>query len=136
MPEVADSSSNIERIRLDRWLFFSRAVKSRTLAAKLVGGGHVRVNGEKINQPSQNVKAGDVLTVSLERTVKVYRIIACGARRGPAPEARLLYEDLSPPPLERPATKFATMVGKRDVGAGRPTKKERREIDRFRDGNS
>lgn len=120
------------RIRLDKWLFFARVIKSRTLAAKVVSSGHVRVNGEKTTQPSQNVKPDDVLTISLEHNIKIYRIIDCGMRRGPAPEAQLLYEDNSPTPLKKPDTKFAGLAARRDPGAGRPTKKERRELDRLR----
>ena len=90
-----------DRQRIDKWLFFARVAKSRTLAAKLAQGGHVRVNGAKIGQASHEVKPGDVLTVTLERRVLVYKVVDCGARRGPAPEAQLLYEDLSPPsPVE------------------------------------
>ena len=91
-----------DRQRIDKWLFFARVAKSRTLAAKLAQGGHVRVNGAKIGQASHDVKPGDVLTVTLERRVLVYKVVDCGARRGPAPEARLLYEDLSPPPPSKP----------------------------------
>lgn len=83
--------------RVDKWLFFARVAKSRTLAAKLARSGHVRVNREKIDDASHPVKVGDVLTVALERRVLVYRVLAPGTRRGPAQEARALYEDLSPP---------------------------------------
>lgn len=131
-PDAGTSKINPARIRLDKWLFFARVIKSRTLAAKLVGAGHVRVNGEKTNQASQNVKPDDVLTISLEHAVKILRIVDCGTRRGPAPEAQLLYEDISPPPIEKPDTKFAGLAAKRDPGAGRPTKKERRDLDRLR----
>lgn len=119
------------RQRIDRWLFFARVVKSRSLAAKLVAAGKVRRNREKLDQPSGLVGPGDVLTVTLERQVLVYRVLAAGSRRGPAPEARLLYEDLSPPAESKPSTEAE--VASREPGAGRPTKKERREIDRFRD---
>jgi ribosome-associated heat shock protein Hsp15 len=84
-----------DRQRIDKWLFFARVVKSRSLAAKLVAAGRVRLNRDKIEQASQPVKAGDVLTVALDRRVLVYRILAPGVRRGPAEEARPLYEDLS-----------------------------------------
>lgn len=87
--------------RLDRWLFFSRAVKSRTLAQKLIESGAVRVNSERTLQTDTRVGAGDVLTMSLGRHLKVWRILDAGERRGPATEAAALYEDLSPPPLPR-----------------------------------
>ena len=89
--------SGPERQRVDKWLFFARAVKSRSLAAKLVQAGHVRLNRDKIDQAAHAVKPGDVLTIRLDQRVLVWRVLAPGARRGPAEEARMLYEDLAPP---------------------------------------
>ena len=83
------------RQRLDKWLWFTRVVKTRSLAAKLVEEGHVRVNSVRIEQSSKSVKPGDVVTVALEHDVRVMRVVSAGERRGPAPEARLLYVDLS-----------------------------------------
>jgi ribosome-associated heat shock protein Hsp15 len=120
-----------ERQRIDKWLFFARVAKSRTLAAKFAQGGHVRVNGAKISQASQEVKPGDVLTMTLPNRVVVCKIVDCGARRGPASEARLLYEDMSPPPPPKSASALDRIAGKRETGAGRPTKKERRAIDKL-----
>jgi ribosome-associated heat shock protein Hsp15 len=120
-----------ERQRLDRWLFFSRAVKSRTLAQKLVESGAVRVNAERTLDSDHRVGPGDVLTMTVGRRLLVWRIRDAGARRGPAPEAALLYEDLSPPPLP-PGPAAPLPFGQREPGAGRPTKKERRETDEFR----
>jgi ribosome-associated heat shock protein Hsp15 len=118
------------RQRVDKWLFFSRAVKSRSWAAKLVTAGRVRINRDKAAQASDFVKAGDVLTITLERRVLIWKVLDAGARRGPAPEARMLYEDMSPP-ARAPDPALPPL---RDVGSGRPTKKERRQLDRFRDG--
>ncbi|WP_292897740.1 MULTISPECIES: RNA-binding S4 domain-containing protein [unclassified Nitratireductor] len=122
----------LERQRIDKWLFFARVVKSRSLAAKLAQAGRVRVNRNKIEQAAYQIKVGDVLTISLDRRILVYRVLAPGTRRGPAEEARMLYEDMTPPapPKEIVA---ATLPPKRDTGAGRPTKKERRALDRWRD---
>jgi ribosome-associated heat shock protein Hsp15 len=80
-------------------------VKSRSLAARLVEDGHVRINGARADAPAKTVKPGDVLTIALERTVRVLAVTALGARRGPAGEAAALYEDRSPapPPWRRPA---------------------------------
>lgn len=118
------------RQRLDKWLFFARVVKSRTLAAKLVEAGHVRVNRDKTAQAAHMVRQGDVLTIGLDRRILVYRIVDTGQRRGPAPEAATLYEDLSPPTpaaeTERPAP-----TALRAPGSGRPTKKDRRDLDRL-----
>lgn len=84
--------------RIDKWLFFTRVVKSRSLAAKLAQSGRVRINGEKCEQASAAIRPGDVLTITVERRILVYRVLDTGARRGPAEEARRLYEDLSPTP--------------------------------------
>lgn len=118
--------------RIDKWLFFARVVKSRSLAAKLAVGGKVRVNRDKIEQAAHQVKVGDVLTITLDRRILVYRVLAPGERRGPAPEAQLLYEDLTPPPVPASSLPVEATVPQRESGAGRPTKKERRETDRLR----
>ena len=108
------------RQRIDKWLWFARFVKTRTLAQKLVQSGNVRVNREKTDSASHPLKIGDVLTISLEREVRAVRVLAAGVRRGPAEEARRLYEDMTPPaPLPRQG------------GGARPTKRDRRAIDAF-----
>ena len=117
--------------RLDKWLFFSRAVKSRTLAQKLIETGAVRVNSERTIRTDHPVGTGDVLTMTIHERLLVYKILDPGDRRGPAPEAQALYEDLSPPPLPRAETPTPFVV--RDAGSGRPTKRERRDIDRLQD---
>ncbi len=122
------------RQRLDKWLFFARAVKSRTLAAKLVEAGHVRVNRDKTTQASHMVKQGDVLTIALDRRVLVYRVVDTGLRRGPAAEAATLYEDLSPATAVVEADRPAA-AALREPGSGRPTKKDRRDLDRMRSGD-
>jgi ribosome-associated heat shock protein Hsp15 len=118
------------RQRIDKWLFFARVVKSRTLAAKLVEAGKVRVNTERVLQPAHAVKPGDGLTITLERQVLVLKVVAPGSRRGPAEEARTLYEDLSAPPAK--ATPAPAEPAVREQGAGRPTKRERRETDQLK----
>ena len=87
-----------ERQRLDKWLWFARMARTRSAAARLVADGHVRVNSQRIVQPAKAVKTGDVLTIALERDVRLLRIAAVGARRGPFEEARRLYEDLADGP--------------------------------------
>jgi ribosome-associated heat shock protein Hsp15 len=114
------------RQRLDKWLFFSRAVKSRTLAQKVIESGVVRVNSERTIASDQRVGAGDVLTMTVHERLLVWRILDAGERRGPASEAALLYEDLSPP---EPPRNAEPLFAQRDTGSGRPTKKERRETD-------
>jgi ribosome-associated heat shock protein Hsp15 len=84
--------------RLDRWLYFARLVKSRTLAADLILAGKVRVNRARVGKPSQLLRTGEVVTIALRGRVLVLKVLAHGQRRGPAPEARGLYEVLSPVP--------------------------------------
>ncbi|OAP38944.1 RNA-binding protein [Sinorhizobium glycinis] len=122
--------SSPARQRLDKWLFFARLIKSRSLAQKAIEAGHVAVNGARTTQSSAQVKAGDTLELSLERRDLVVRVLLPGTRRGPYEEARLLYEDLTPelPPGRRTPFEQAT----RERGAGRPTKRERRVTDRLK----
>ena len=115
--------------RIDKWLWHARVAKTRTLAASLVTGGHVRLNSARISKASQPVKPGDVVTIALRGRILVLRIEAIGDRRGPASEAATLYCDLSPPPL-RPEE---TPPGSRPRGGGRPTKRDRRQIVAWKD---
>ena len=84
----------LERQRLDKWLWHARVVKARTSAAALVESGHVRINGVREQAPGHGVKAGDVLTIGLDRTVRVLKVIGFAERRGDAAAARVLYDDL------------------------------------------
>ena len=84
----------MERQRLDKWLWHARVVKARTSAAALVEAGHVRINGVREKAPGHSVKAGDVLTIGLDRTVRVLRVLGFAERRGDASAARILYDDL------------------------------------------
>jgi len=115
-----------ERQRIDKWLWHARVVKTRTLAQKLAESGHVRLNGVRVGASSQAVKAGDVLTIALEERVRILEIRNFSDKRGGAPAAALLYEDLSPPPAPRVPAEPAGLV--RDQGAGRPTKRDLRRI--------
>lgn len=117
--------------RIDKWLFYSRAVKSRSLAAKLVTAGRVRINRDKAAQASDLVRPGDVLTITLDRTIHVWKVVDAGVRRGPAEEARKLYEDMSPPPVPKGEAVASAIAPLREAGSGRPTKKERRQTDRL-----
>ena len=111
-----------EKLRLDKWLWQARFFKTRSLAAREVGAGHVRVNGNKADKPARQVGAGDVLTFAQGRRVRVVRIEALGSRRGPASEAQALYTDLSPEAKTAPPNP-------RFEGGGRPTKRDRRSLD-------
>ena len=85
----------LESQRLDKWLWFARVVKSRSLAARLVTEGYVRLNGKRIEVPARAIGPGDVLTIALERQVLVLKVLGSGERRGPFAQAKLLYEDMS-----------------------------------------
>lgn len=125
----------LRKERLDRFLFFSRAVKSRTLAQKIIETGAIRVNSEKTARTDHRVGAGDVLTMSIQGRILVWRILDPGTRRGPASEAQGLYEDMSPPMPPKPErSPYEAAIAERPPGAGRPTKKERRDTDNLRGG--
>lgn len=96
--EATEADGKDDRQRLDKWLWFARVVRTRSAATKLVSAGHVRVNSCRIDSPAKPVAPGDVLTVALERQVRVLKIVATGPRRGPYQQARLLFEDLSTDP--------------------------------------
>jgi ribosome-associated heat shock protein Hsp15 len=85
----------ITRQRMDKWLWHARIVRSRSNAAALALAGYVRLNGQRITAPGQPVRIGDVLTLALDRTVRVLRVEGLCDRRGSSPEARMLYRDLA-----------------------------------------
>lgn len=122
--------------RIDRWLWFARFLKTRTLAAKLVAAGKVRVNGDRVAKPSSILDVGDVLTFVQGERVRVVRVLAPGLRRGPFAEASLLYEDLNPPAPPAGTPEETATVPARPRGSGRPTKKDRRDLDDWLDGSS
>jgi ribosome-associated heat shock protein Hsp15 len=115
-----------QKLRLDKWLWFARFYKTRTLAAGIVAGGGVRINGTPASKRSTTITPGDVLTFARGEHIRVIRIEACGLRRGPAPEAQALYTDLSPPDL---TAKDKPPQNPAYEGKGRPTKRDRRKLD-------
>jgi ribosome-associated heat shock protein Hsp15 len=121
----------LDRQRIDKWLWHARVVRTRSAAAALAGSGHVRLNGLRIDAASRAVKAGDVITVALDRVVRVLKVTGFSERRGAAEHGRALYEDLTEPAPPRPA---APDPGGpvHDPGAGRPTKRDRRAMERLR----
>lgn len=122
--------------RIDKWLWFARVAKSRTLAAELVADGKVRVNRVRIDKPSHVVKAGDILTIAIAARIRILEVRAPGTRRGPAPEAQLLFADLTPPPPPHdPTADPRTLEAGRDAGSGRPTKRDRRLTDKLQDSD-
>ena len=115
-----------QTIRLDKWLWQARFFKSRSLAAGVVTAGKVRVDSQPVSKPARTVGPGNVLTFIQANETRVVRILACGERRGPAPEAQGLYEDLTPASKERPTEAKGT--NPRYEKGGRPTKKDRRDM--------
>ena len=118
-----------DRQRIDKWLWHARVVRTRSAAAALAASGHVRLNGGRIDAASRPVKLGDVVTVALDRGVRVLKVIGFAERRGSATLARDLCEDLSSV-VSSAATGEAPMAT-REAGSGRPTKQERRATERF-----
>ena len=123
-----------DRQRIDKWLWHARVVRTRSAAASLAQAGHVRINGQRIAAASRPVRPGDVVTVALDRRVRVIKVIGFAERRSSSDAARSLYEDLAP--VAAPGGSQSAPAG-RLPGAGRPTKQDRRAIDRLhqRDGD-
>ena len=82
-------------MRIDRFLFFIRLAKSRTLAQHIIERGHVRIDGKRVEKPSEEVRVGSVVALPLHDHVRIFRVVALPARRCPAPEARGCYEELT-----------------------------------------
>lgn len=125
--EAAGPASG-ETVRIDSWIWAVRLIKTRSLGATACRGGHVHVNGERV-KPAHSVRVGDEVRLrneGRERVVIVKRLIR---KRVGAPVAAQCYIDNSPPPPPREAV---APVGLRDRGAGRPTKRDRREMERLR----
>jgi len=112
-------------IRLDKWLWFARLCKTRSLAAREISDGRVRLNGTRTTKPAQAVGPGDTLTYARGTQVLVVRLLDTGTRRGPAAEAQALYSDLSEPPAPDAGAPVAR-------AGGRPTGKDRRRLDQSR----
>lgn len=118
--------------RIDVWLWHARLYKTRSLATKMVRGGKVRLNGNLCKKSSANIGIGDVLTFIRSDEVYIAKILAIGERRGPAPEAQQLYQDLTPE-KDKSKTEKNMQIAMRQRGSGRPTKRERRVIDKLMD---
>ena len=123
-------------VRLDKWLWYARFFKTRSLATKLISSGKLRINGEVTLKPHRQAQIGQVLTFAQGPYIRVIRIDEIGKCRGPAAEAATLYTDLG----HRSARKTNKKVGlhnsrfeNRLIGSGRPTKKDRRETTKLKD---
>ena len=127
-PTVDADMSALDSLRIDKWLWAARCFKTRGLAAEACGAGHVKVNGTSVKS-AKLLRRGDELTIRLSDELRILAVTGLSDRRGPAPAARSLYLDKSPPkpePVEVPG-----MIV-RDRGLGRPTKREQRDIRRVR----
>ncbi|WP_169567680.1 RNA-binding S4 domain-containing protein [Sneathiella limimaris] len=132
---MAEADQNPQAtIRVDRWLWFARFFKSRSLAAKMVQSKKVRINSVVVSKPSVTVKVDDVLTFQQAKEIRVVKILKIGERRGPAPEAQTLYEDLAPVDQKKTdeKKKAASKTFIREPGSGRPTKADRRALDKLK----
>ena len=123
-------AGNAQSQRIDKWLWHARMFKTRSLAAKLAASGKIRVNSARIAKASHAVGPGDALTFPQGDRIRVLRIVALSARRGPFSEASQLYEDLTVD-VSPKTRKVVPRSGERARGAGRPTKLEGRRIRSF-----
>jgi ribosome-associated heat shock protein Hsp15 len=114
-----------ETVRVDKWLWFARLFKSRTLATALCRSGRLRINGVTVEKAHQGLKTGDVLTFPKADYIRVIRVIALGSRRGPVPEAQSLYEDLDPPAPEKRLGPMSAGARSRPSGASDTLRGER-----------
>jgi ribosome-associated heat shock protein Hsp15 len=123
-------SDPVQSVRVDKWLWAARVFKTRSLATDACDGGKVDVN-EQSAKPAKALRPGDVVRVTLPQgRRRILKVIALDDRRGSAAVARTLYDDLTPP--EPPRPRWAAPPA-RLPGAGRPTKRERRALDRLRE---
>jgi len=118
----------MESVRIDRWLCAARVYRSRTLATQACVGGLVKVNDDGV-KPHYGLRIGDQVRAQTERGPRILVVKALAEKRLSAALARELFEDHSPPPETKPRR---VRMPQRDPGAGRPTKRERRELERFR----
>lgn len=131
MNENAGTQNDIS-LRLDKWLWQARFFKSRSMAAKFCQSGKLRLNGDATSKAHQLVRPGDVLTFPLGPHIRIIEIVELGTRRGPAKEAQALYNDLAPPqPRKKEDRDPVANAGKREPGSGRPTKTQRRAVDKL-----
>lgn len=125
-------------VRLDKWLWAARFFKTRSIAADAVGGGKVQLNGERA-KPAKQVKLGDRLVVRNGEYEWTITVVALSERRGPATVAQGLYEEDEQSRLareEKSAQLKALRRAMPESGRGRPSKRDRRKIIRFRQENS
>ena len=124
-------------VRIDKWLWAARFFKTRSAAQKAIEGGKVKLNGDR-TKPAKDVRVGDILSIHIGAYDWVITVLQLSEQRGPAPVARLLYQESD----ESRATREAEVARRRitiepaTTRKGRPTKRERRELDQWNDGES
>ena len=121
MPELTE-------VRIDKWLWAARCFKTRSQASAACTAGHVKVDGESV-KAAKVVKVGDFVEVRTPGGLRQLEVAGLGDRRGPASVARTLYIDHTPPP---PPKELTMPMATRERGAGRPTKREARELKKLR----
>lgn len=128
-----DEAPTASSVRIDKWLWAARFFKTRAIAADAVAGGKVEVNGDRV-KPARAVKKGETVSVRLGPYVHIVRVLGLSGTRGPASVAVLLYEETpeSKATREKHAWQLKHAAPVIDAGEGRPTKKDRRELDRAR----
>lgn len=126
-PRVPDPTE----VRIDKWLWAARMFKTRSLASDACGAGHVKLDGVSV-KPAKSVRVGDRLEVRTPGGLRILEVAGLGERRGPAEQARTLYVDHTPPPPPKDETAMLVETVMRDRGAGRPSKRDLRELRRLR----
>jgi ribosome-associated heat shock protein Hsp15 len=127
-----------ERVRIDKWLWAARFYKTRGLATEAVSGGKVHLNGER-TKPARGLQVGDSITVRKESGTWTVLVEGLTEKRGPASQAEALYTETAESRQAREASREERLRAaaggppRREPGAGRPTKRERRQLDRWRD---
>ena len=136
-PTALDTSSEaaVPGQRVDKWLWYARFFKSRSLASRLCKGRKLRINRRVVEKASASVKVGDIVTFPQGNQIRAVQILEIGVRRGPASEAQLLYENLTPPLAASRGSSAKNEAAERVKGTGRPTKSDRRALDRLTRGN-
>ena len=127
---------NLDSLRLDKWLWYARFFKTRSAASKMISSGKLRIDGALVNKPHRAVQPGHVYTFAQGPHIRVIKVLALATRRGPAPEAALLYEDMAPiEPRQKQdgASLSAGTFETRNSGAGRPTKRDRRKTEALKE---
>ena len=119
-----------ETIRIDKWLWFARFFKNRTLSARIISQGKVRLNGKRISKPSTNLKKGDALTFSQGNILRLVKVLELGKRRGPFREAVSLYDEIEEKIYVDKAVfsnQVPHLIPKKKIDS-KPDKRQRRDI--------